>query len=69
MIPVKPHIAERAHIKSLAEYQEMYRRSVEEPEAFWRERSAARRLVLSAAQHHGRGHGGGGLLLVSGEAA
>ncbi|MBW8877150.1 MAG: acetate--CoA ligase [Acidobacteria bacterium] len=37
MIPVKPHIAERAYVKSLAEYQEMYRRSVEEPEAFWRE--------------------------------
>src|SRR5436305_9519342 len=37
MIPVKPHIAERAYVKSLAEYQEMYRRSVEEPEDFWRE--------------------------------
>jgi acetyl-CoA synthetase len=37
MIPVKPQIAERAHVKSLAEYQEMYRRSIEEPEAFWRE--------------------------------
>jgi acetyl-CoA synthetase len=37
MIPVKPHIAERAHVKNLAEYQEMYRRSVEEPEEFWRE--------------------------------
>jgi acetyl-CoA synthetase len=40
MIPVKPHISERAHIKSLAEYQEMYRRSVQEPEAFWREMAA-----------------------------
>ncbi|HEV8582271.1 MAG TPA: acetate--CoA ligase [Thermoanaerobaculia bacterium] len=39
MIPVKPHIAENAHIKSLAEYQEMYRRSVEEPADFWREMS------------------------------
>ena len=39
MIPVKPHIAERAHVKSLAEYQEMYHRSLEEPEAFWREMS------------------------------
>ncbi|HEY7216423.1 MAG TPA: acetate--CoA ligase [Thermoanaerobaculia bacterium] len=37
MIPVKPHIAENAHIKSLAEYKEMYRRSVEEPADFWRE--------------------------------
>ena len=40
MIPVKPHISERAHIKSLVEYQEMYRRSVQEPEAFWREMAA-----------------------------
>jgi len=39
MIPVKPHIAENAHIKSLAEYKEMYRRSVEEPAEFWREMS------------------------------
>jgi acetyl-CoA synthetase len=37
MIPVKPHIAERAHVKSLAEYQKMYARSIEEPEDFWRE--------------------------------
>ena len=39
MIPVKPHIAERAHIKSLEQYQEMYRRSIEQPEAFWREQA------------------------------
>ncbi|HJX28292.1 MAG TPA: acetate--CoA ligase, partial [Thermoanaerobaculia bacterium] len=39
MIPVKPHIAERAWIKSLEEYREMYRRSIEEPEEFWREQS------------------------------
>jgi acetyl-CoA synthetase len=39
MIPVKPHIAERAHVQSLAEYQEMYRRSIEEPEEFWREQA------------------------------
>ena len=29
--------AAKAHIKSLAEYEAMYRRSVEEPEAFWAE--------------------------------
>jgi acetyl-CoA synthetase len=39
MIPVKSHIAENAHIKSLAEYKEMYRRSIEEPADFWREMS------------------------------
>src|SRR3954466_7143971 len=37
MIPVKPQIAARAYIKSLEEYQEMYRRSLEAPQAFWRE--------------------------------
>jgi acetyl-CoA synthetase len=37
MIPVKPQIAESAHVKSLAEYQEIYRRSIEEPEEFWRQ--------------------------------
>ena len=39
MIPVKPQIAERAHVKSLEQYQEMYRRSIEEPEEFWREQA------------------------------
>jgi acetyl-CoA synthetase len=39
MIPVKPHVAERAWIKSLEEYREMYRRSIEQPEEFWREQS------------------------------
>ena len=29
--------AAKAHIKSVAEYEAMYRRSVEEPEAFWAE--------------------------------
>jgi acetyl-CoA synthetase len=37
MIPPKPHVSERAHVKSLAQYEAMYRRSVEEPEEFWRE--------------------------------
>jgi acetyl-CoA synthetase len=39
MIPVKPHISANAHVKSLEQYQEMYRRSIEEPEAFWREQA------------------------------
>ncbi len=38
-IPVKPAIAERAHIKSMDEYREMYRRSIDDPEAFWREQA------------------------------
>jgi acetyl-CoA synthetase len=39
MIPVPPEIAARAHVGSLAEYQRLYRRSIDEPEAFWREQS------------------------------
>jgi acetyl-CoA synthetase len=40
MIPVKPEIAAKAHVKSLEEYQEIYRRSIEDPEGFWREQAA-----------------------------
>ena len=40
-VPVKPHIAERAHIGSLEEYQELYRRSIEDPDGFWAEQAEA----------------------------
>ena len=40
MIPVKPSIAAKAHVKSMEQYQEMYRRSIEQPEEFWREQAA-----------------------------
>jgi acetyl-CoA synthetase len=40
MIPVKPHIAATAHVKSMEQYREMYRRSIERPEEFWREQAA-----------------------------
>jgi acetyl-CoA synthetase len=40
MIPVKKHIAAKAHVKSLEQYHEMYRRSIEEPEEFWREQAS-----------------------------
>ena len=36
MIPVKPHIAEGAHINSMEEYQRLYRQSLDQPEEFWR---------------------------------
>jgi acetyl-CoA synthetase len=39
MIPVKPDIARKAHVQSLEQYQEMYRRSLERPEEFWREQA------------------------------
>jgi len=35
-IPVKPDIQGSAQVKSLDEYRELYRESLEEPEAFWR---------------------------------
>jgi len=33
--PPKPEIASRAHIGSMAEYQRLYRLSLDDPEAFW----------------------------------
>jgi acetyl-CoA synthetase len=39
MIPVKPHIAERAHIASMAEYERLYRWSIEDPAGFWAEQA------------------------------
>jgi acetyl-CoA synthetase len=42
MIPVKTHIVERAHVKSMEEYQRLYRQSLDQPEEFWR--NAAERL-------------------------
>ncbi|MCB1035665.1 MAG: acetyl-coenzyme A synthetase, partial [Acidobacteria bacterium] len=37
MIPVKPKIAESAHVASLEAYQDLYRRSIEDPDGFWGE--------------------------------
>ncbi len=42
VFPPPEEFAQRAHIKSLAQYEEMYRRSVDDPEGFWAE--AAREL-------------------------
>ena len=42
VFPPPAEFAAKAHIKSLAEYEHMYRRSVEDPESFWEE--AAREL-------------------------
>src|SRR5947209_11960139 len=39
MIPVKPDIARKAHVQSLEQYEEMYRRSLERPQEFWREQA------------------------------
>ena len=35
VFPVPEAFAEKAHVKSLAEYEEMYQRSIADPEAFW----------------------------------
>ena len=37
LFPPPAEFAAKAHIKSLAQYEAMYRRSVEQPEEFWAE--------------------------------
>jgi acetyl-CoA synthetase len=39
--PVKQHIRDRAHIKSMEEYQRLYRLSMDNPEWFWAEQAQA----------------------------
>ena len=39
LFPVKPHIQERAHIKTMEEYQRLYRLSLDNPEWFWGEQA------------------------------
>ena len=39
MIPLKKHVQERAHVGSFEDYQQLYRRSIEEPERFWAEQA------------------------------
>jgi acetyl-CoA synthetase len=39
VIAVKPHIRDRAHIRSLEEYQRLYRLSLDNPEWFWAEQA------------------------------
>jgi acetyl-CoA synthetase len=41
MIPVKPQIQQRAHIRSMDEYQRLYRLSLDNPEWFWGEQARA----------------------------
>jgi len=37
--PVKPHLAERAHINTMDEYQRLYRLSLDNPDWFWAEQA------------------------------
>ena len=39
LYPVKPEFAERAHIRSMEEYQRLYRLSLDNPEWFWGEQA------------------------------
>jgi len=41
LYPVKPEFAERAHIRSMEEYQRLYRLSLDNPEWFWGEQAKA----------------------------
>ncbi|MCE1204151.1 MAG: acetate--CoA ligase [Holophagaceae bacterium] len=41
LFPVKPHVRERAHIKTMEEYQRLYRLSLDNPEWFWGEQAKA----------------------------
>ena len=39
LYPVKPHVAAQAHVNSMAEYQRLYRLSLDNPEWFWAEQA------------------------------
>ncbi len=41
LYPVKPHIQERAHLRSMEEYNRLYRLSIDNPEWFWGEQAKA----------------------------
>jgi acetyl-CoA synthetase len=41
VIPVKAHIQQRAHIRSMEEYERLYRLSLDNPEWFWSEQAKA----------------------------
>ena len=35
VFPPSPEFSAKAHIKSLAEYEALYKRSIDDPEGFW----------------------------------
>lgn len=37
VFPPPPNLKNEAHVKSMEQYQELYKRSVEDPEGFWSE--------------------------------
>ncbi|MFT4839825.1 MAG: acetyl-CoA synthetase, partial [Candidatus Azotimanducaceae bacterium] len=36
IVPVKPHIARHAHVRSFEQYQRIYDESIRDPSGFWR---------------------------------
>lgn len=60
-IPVKEAIAAKAEISSLDQYHELYRRSLDEPDAFWLEQSE--RLDWFVAPGKGSQRRGAGTLM------
>jgi len=42
VFPVPERVREKSYIKSRAEYEEMYKRSIENPDAFWAEQALKR---------------------------
>ena len=36
IVPVKQHVARRAHVRSFEDYQRIYRESIDHPDVFWR---------------------------------
>lgn len=69
IFPPPPSFAERARVQSLEQYEAMYRRSVEEPDAFWAEAAgelewfAPWTSVCEGAMGHARWFSGGKLNL------
>ena len=39
--PPKPHIVENAHVDTMAEYERLYRLSLDDPQTFWASRPSA----------------------------
>ena len=52
ILPPRPEIAARAHVRGMEQYREIYRRSVENPDGFWAEQ--ARRITFHRPWHRVR---------------
>lgn len=57
LYPVPSGLRDRAHLRSMEQYQAMYRRSLEDPSGFWAEQAAALDLGLETRAPTGRNAG------------